>query len=145
VTDDELVARFAGHPVDLDSAAHYRGRLDRRLVMNRCAACGHWHHPPRPICPACWSEAVAPSDVAGDGTIHLAIFLHRGPPAPGVSYHPPYPVVTVQLDEQDGLRFTATVLGAPDGEIEIGRRVRLDWTERGGVPVPAFRLSGTGP
>ncbi|CAB4364073.1 MAG: hypothetical protein F2681_08705 [Actinobacteria bacterium] len=52
---------------------------------------------------------------AGNGTIHLAVFLHQGPPAEGVDYSTPYPVVTVELDEQPGLRFT-------------------------GTPVPAFRL-----
>jgi uncharacterized protein len=142
VTDGQLLSLFAGYPIDRDGAAHYRGRLEHRLLLNRCAACGTWHHPPRPICPRCWSADVVPTAVAGDGTIHLAIFLHRGPPAEGVDYATPYPVVTVQLDEQENLRFTGTVVGAGNDEIEIGRRVTLDWIERAGVPVPVFRLVG---
>jgi uncharacterized OB-fold protein len=140
VTDDELVIQFAGHGVDHDSAAHFRGRLDRRLLINRCSACGTWHHPPMPICPACWSTGVEPTEVAGTGTIYLAVFLHQGPPAPGVDYTTPHPVVTVELDEQPGLRFTSTVIGVPNEDVVIGRRVRLDWVERGGVPLPVFRL-----
>jgi len=58
-----------------------------------------------------------------------------------VDYATPYPVVTVELDEQEGLRFTSTVVGAPNDEIRIGRRVRLDWATRGGAPMPVFRLS----
>ena len=100
-------------------AAHLRGRLDRRLLINRCAACGRWHHPPHPICPHCWSTEVSAQPVAGTGTIHLAVFLHQGPPATGVDYATPYPVVTVDLDEQPGLRFTATVVG-----LDAGRRSR---------------------
>ena len=141
VTDDELVTLFAGHDLTIDSAPHFRGRLDRRLLINRCSACGTWHHPPRPVCPSCWSSDVVATEVAGTGTIHLAIFLHQGPPAEGVDYASPYPVVTVELDEQPGLRFTSTVVGAPNSDIAIGRRVRLDWIDRAGVPLPVWRLA----
>ena len=144
ISDDDLVALFAGHPVDQDSAAHYRGRTRHQLLINRCDACGTWHHPPKPICPSCWSTSVTPTEVSGDGTIHLAIFLHQGPPAAGVDYSTPHPVVTVELVEQPGLRFTSTVVGAPNEAITIGRGVRLDWQERGGVPLPVFRLKASG-
>jgi uncharacterized OB-fold protein len=140
VDDEALLARFPGTPVDRDTAPYYRARLARRLEMARCGACGRWHHPPRPICPACWSTDVRPTPVAGTGTIHLRTFLHQGPPADGVDYSTPYPVVTVQLDEQEGLRFTSTVVGADNTEITIGRRVALDWVERAGAPFPVFRL-----
>lgn len=74
----------------------------------------------------------------------MAIFLHQGPPAEGVDYATPYPVVTVDLDEQDGLRFTSTVVGSTNDEIQIGRRVELDWIDRAGMPLPVFRLGGAG-
>src|SRR5215213_7375243 len=106
ISDTELVALYAGKAITRDWAPHYRGRLAHQLLINRCAGCGHWHHPPKPVCPACWSDAVEPTPVAGTGTIHLAVFLHQGPPAQGVDYATPYPVVTVELDEQAGLRFT---------------------------------------
>ena len=70
----------------------------------------------------------------------MAIFLHRGPAAPGVDYRTPYPVVTVELDEQEGLRFTSTVVDAANEDIRIGAPVRLDWTDRSGVPMPVFAL-----
>ena len=144
ISDDELVTRFAGYQVDHDSAAHFRGRLQRRLLINRCGACNTWHHPPLPICPACRSPDVEPTEVAGSGTLHLTVFLHQGPPAPGVDYSAPHPVVTVELDEQPGLRFTSTVVGTENDQITIGRRVRLDWTDRGGMPLPVFRLEAAG-
>jgi uncharacterized OB-fold protein len=142
VSDEELLERFAGLGVDHDSAPHFRGRLERRLLLNRCGSCGTWHHPPKPICPACWSAQVQATPVSGAGTVHLTVFLHQGPPAPRVDYATPYPVVTVELDEQPGLRFTSTVVGAANDDITIGRRVRLDWIDRGGVPLPVFRLDG---
>jgi uncharacterized protein len=140
ITDEELLDTFAGYGVERDNAAHFRGRLEHRLLINRCADCGLWHHPPRPVCPGCWSTNVSAQPVSGNGTIYLAVFLHQGPPAPGVDYSTPYPLVTVELDEQPGLRFTATVIGAVNDDIAIGERVHLDWIQRGGVPVPAFRL-----
>lgn len=142
IDDFELVGRFPGYPLDHDSAAHYRGRLERRLLINRCRDCGHWHHPPRPICPSCWSSRLGAVEVSGAGTIHLLMFLHHGPPTEGVDYTTPYPVVTVELDEQPGLRFTSTVVGVPNDEICIGQRVTLDWIERGMAVLPVFRLAG---
>jgi len=138
--DEDLLARFRGWPVDRDSAAQYRGRLKRRLLLNRCDDCGTWHHPPKPICPACWSSQVTAMPVAGTGTIYMFVLLHQGPPAEGVDYRMPHPVVTIELDEQPGLRFTTTVVGSPNEAIRIGARVELDWIERDGAPLPVFRI-----
>jgi uncharacterized protein len=141
VTDEELVRLFPGHQLSHDNKTAYRGRLDHVLLVNRCGRCGRWHEPPKPVCPTCWSTDVVPTSVAGTGTIFMAILLHQGPPAEGVDYSTPYPVVTVELDEQVGLRFTSTVVGATIDEIRIGRRVRLDWAMRNGAPMPIFRLA----
>jgi uncharacterized OB-fold protein len=86
---------------------------------------------------------VTPTPVSGSGEIFMNIFLHQGPPAPGVDYSTPYPVVTVELEEQVGLRFTATVVDAGNDDITIGRSVRLEWRERGGSPMPVFVLTGS--
>ncbi len=143
VSDEELLARYPDLQIDRDSAPVYHAWLDRRLSINRCRDCGRFAHPPAPNCPSCWSWDVGPTEVSGSGTIYMAIFLHQGPPAEGVDYATPYPVVIVELDEQPGLRFTSTVLGAPNDEIAIGRRVELVWFERAGSPRPAFRLAET--
>jgi uncharacterized OB-fold protein len=142
VSDEELIARYRDQTVDRDTAHRYRGWLDHRVLINRCADCGRYTEPPTPVCPSCWSWQVQPTEVAGTGRIHMAIFLHQGPPAEGVDYSTPHPVVVVELDEQPGLRYTATVLGASNDEITIGRRVELTWFERAGSPRPAFRLVG---
>lgn len=140
-SDLELVERFPGVGLDHVNKHFYVGLLERQLRLNRCADCGWWHHRPKPVCPKCWSKNLVPTPVSGRGTIHLAIFLHQGPPADGVDYATPHPVVTVELDEQEGLRFTSTVVGSPNDQIAIGERVELDWTERDGRPHPVFRLA----
>lgn len=140
LTDAELVERFSYLQVDRDNAALHRGWLARELRMNRCVSCGRWHHPPRPMCPSCWSWDVVATPVSGRGTVHLLMRLHQGPPAPGVDYSAdPYPVATVELDEQESLRFTSTVVGCPASEVHIGMRVELDWIDRHGAPFPVFR------
>ena len=73
-------------------------------------------------------------------TIFMLVLLHQGPPADGVDYSTPHPVVTVELDEQAGLRLTSTVVGVANDEIGIGRRVEVDWAERAGEPLPVFRM-----
>jgi uncharacterized OB-fold protein len=143
ISDADLVKRFSYQQVDRDNRDFYRGWLARELRMNRCTDCGRWHHPPRPMCPACWSWNVAPTPVSGRGTVHLLMQLHQGPPAPGVDYSKgPYPVVTVELEEQPALRYTSTVVNCDPSDIAIGMPVQLTWIERHGAPFPVFEPAG---
>ena len=140
ISDAELMQRLAHLPVERDTAEHYRGYLRRELVMRRCADCGRWHHPMRPMCPACWSWKVEPKAVSGRGRVHLVVALHQGPAADGVDYaSAPHPVVAVELEEQVGLRFTSTIVGCAAADVRIGAPVELTWIERNGSPYPAFR------
>jgi uncharacterized protein len=139
-SDQELVDIWGDVRLDHTNKYLYRGLLEKELRLNRCADCGWWHHRPKPVCPRCWSHHLVATAVGGTGTIHLLIFLHQGAPADGVDYMTPHPVATVELDEQEGLRFTSTVIGARNDDIAIGARVSLDWTERSGRPFPVWRL-----
>src|SRR5262245_12454803 len=122
----ELSERLAHLPVERETAEHYRGYLRRDLVMHRCGDCGRWHHPMRPLCPGCWSWNVVPTAVSGRGTVYPVPLLHQGRAADGVDYaRAPHSVVTVQLEEQDGLRFPGTMVGCPAADIRIGMAVEL--------------------
>ena len=138
ISDQELLDVFPDMLIDHDNKEFYRGWLAHRLLLNRCGDCGRWHHPPRPICPDCWSRNVAPTEINGRGTIHLLIKLHQGPPAPDVDYSQPHPVATVELVEQEGLRFTSTVINCALDNIKVGLPVQLAWIERWGAPYPVF-------
>jgi len=92
------------------------------------------------VCPDCWSENLTPTEVAGTGTVHLAMHLHQGAPAPGVDYAKgPHPVVAVTLDGTDGVRFSSTVVDLPVEDVVIGMPVELTWIERYGHPFPVFK------
>jgi hypothetical protein len=51
-------------------------------------------------------------------------------------------VVTVELEEQEGLRYTSTVVHCPPDEITIDMPVRLTWIDRYGAPFPVFEPAG---
>lgn len=140
IDDEALVQRYPNFQIDHDSKHLFRGWLDERLLINRCDECQRFHHPPKPVCPSCWSTALTPTPVSGRGTVHLVMLLHQGPPAPGVDYaEGPHPVITIELEEQPALRFTSTVIDCPRDQIEIGMPVELAWIERSGAPFPVFR------
>lgn len=140
VDDATLVERFPWVQISHDSKHHFRGWLDRKLLINRCDDCEHMHHPPKPVCPECWSKALTPVEVSGRGVVHLAMHLHQGAPAPGVDYTKgPHPVVAVDLEDAPGVRFSSTVIDLPVEEVVIGLPVELDWIERYGHPFPVFR------
>lgn len=143
MTDKQLVAAYGARGVTRDNAEFYRGWLERRLLIHRCGDCRTWHHPPRPLCPECWSTKVQEVEVFGRGTLNLLVLLHQRPSATGVDYKAsPHPVVVIELDEQTGLRVTGTgtVIGTAPDAIGVGDRVTLDWSERDGVPIPVFRI-----
>lgn len=139
ISDEQLVQRFPEREITYDNANFYRGRLQRRLLVNQCTDCRYWHQPPRPLCPRCWSTNIEATEVRGRGTVHTVTLHHQGPP--GVDYSSPHPVVVVELEEQEGLRFTSAIVGVPAQDVTIGLRVRLAWIDRDGAPYPVFEPS----
>jgi uncharacterized OB-fold protein len=141
VTDEDLLDAFPGVRIDNDNAAYHRGLLDHRLVLNRCEDCGRWHHPPRPVCPRCWSRAVTPTEASGDGSIALLTVLRQGPPQPAIDYSDGHALVAVELDQQPGLRLAGTVVGTPAEDVRLGDRVRVIWRQiPGRAPRPDFEV-----
>jgi uncharacterized OB-fold protein len=136
--DEAMLAAYPREPIDHDTKHYYRGLLEHRLLVNRCDDCGWWHTPPAAYCPQCWSGAITPTDVSGSGHVYYSILLHQGPVVPGVDYSSPYPVATIELDEQEGLRVTAPIVHCDTADIRTGMPVSLTWIDRAGVPYPAF-------
>jgi uncharacterized OB-fold protein len=138
-SDEQVLDRYPKFAIDFDNIERFRGYLQHRLMVNRCADCGTWHEPPRALCPACWSMRVEPTEVTGAGTVGLATVLHHGTPTAGVDYEKGYVLVAVELTEQPGLRIVAPLIDETSPESAVGSPVELVWLERAGAPVPAFR------
>ena len=69
VDDASLVERFPWVQITHDSKHLYRGWLDEKLLINRCDDCSMYHHPPKPVCPDCWSTHLTPTEVEGNGVV----------------------------------------------------------------------------
>lgn len=137
--DDGLLDAWPGVRIDADNAAYYAGLLEHRLLINRCGNCGAWHHPPRSICPRCWSTAVAARDVTGRGRVAFYTILRQGPRRGGADYTRGHPLVAVELDEQVGLRVSGTIVDAPVEAVVLGMPVELTWPEGAG-PLDVLRF-----
>jgi uncharacterized OB-fold protein len=114
-----------------------------RLVLQRCADCGRFHHPPVAECPDCagapeWIEA------SGRGTVYSFIVDHRNM-VPG--FYDAYVVALVTPDEvdDDSVRLVTNLPGCPADEVRIGMRVRVTFDEvRPGVWLPQFERDESG-
>ena len=137
-SDEEVFAAFSGVPIDRDSIEHYRGLLARRLLILRCERCGYWIYPHRPMCPECLSWEVTPTEVSGDGSVFMFTLIHQQRDPGEGRLAEPMVVAAVELAEQRGLRYLASVVHCPAAAITHDMLVRLVWIERDGYPAPAF-------
>jgi uncharacterized protein len=112
----------------------WRGGSRGELVILRCASCGHWLHPPAPICSKCQSRELAPQPTSGRGFVYTYTVNHQ---AWTPDREVPYVIAIVELDDQAGLRLTTNV-AAPISEVAIGLRVAVAFEAVDDVYLPYF-------
>ncbi|MFF5439714.1 bifunctional MaoC family dehydratase N-terminal/OB-fold nucleic acid binding domain-containing protein [Streptomyces achromogenes] len=105
--------------VNRDNAGFWQGVAERRLLIQRCTACGTPRHPWLPGCNACGGLGWDTVEASGEGTVYSYVVVHH-PPVPGFDL--PYAVVLVELAE--GVRMVGNVVGVPYDEVRIGMPVR---------------------
>ncbi|TCM20475.1 putative OB-fold protein [Novosphingobium sp. PhB165] len=139
--DAEVFAHYPDVHIDRDNIAHYRGLMGGRLLINRCSDCGHWIYPHRPLCPACLSWNVVPTEVSGRGSLYMwtLIYQSRDPDTP---LYEPILTAAVELAEQPGLRYLSRVVGCPPEALRHDMPLRLTWIEEAGRNWPAFEPAG---
>jgi uncharacterized OB-fold protein len=108
---------------------------DGRLRFLQCEACGTFVHPPRPICPNCQSEAVAPVPVPGTGVVDTYTINHQ-------KWQPmldlPYVIARVAIDGAPGVYLTTNVVGCPVEAVDIGDAVKVAFEQHDDVWLPLF-------
>ena len=125
---DELTADFW--------AAAARGAL----AVQRCAECGRFQHPPRPLCACCGADRVPFVDVSGDARLVSWTVTHH-PVVPALAGHLPYACLVVELVEQDGLWLVSDRIGgsADVADLRQGMPMRVHFDDRAGdVVIPQF-------
>ena len=109
---------------------------DGRLRVLRCTDCGHYLHPPSPLCPKCMGRNLAPEEVSGKAEV-ITFTINHQPWIPG--FDPPYAIAIVELAEQKGLRLTTNIAACKPEEVTIGMKVRVVFEDASqGVFVPLF-------
>ncbi len=105
------------------------------LRFMRCQACGHYVHPPLPICPLCKCRDVRDEAVSGRGHV-LTYTINRQVWEKGLEA--PFVVAIIELDEQPGLRLTSNIVNCELAEVAIGLRVRVLFQHCEDVWLPLF-------
>lgn len=112
----------------------WTGGRNGQLLIQRCATCGLYQHPPLPICSVCHTESVAPVAVSGRGKVKTYTVNHQAW-LPGLDQ--PFVIAAVELDEQAELYVYSNIL-CPPGEVSSGMRVRVDFEPHDDVWLPMF-------
>jgi hypothetical protein len=110
------------------------------LAIQRCTGCGAFRHPPTPVCWRCRGFAHRWAPVSGRGTVFTHAVVHR-PFLPELEPHVPYAVVVVALDDAPGVRLVSNLVGAVEGELQVGLPVEVVFEDVSAeVTVPRFRV-----
>ena len=127
-----------------ESTPFWTGGRDGELLIFRCQGCGHFYHPPAPVCWRCRSFDVAPEKVSGRATV-AAYTVNRQPWIPG--FEPPYVVAMVELADEPDVRLITNVVDIAVCDVRVGLEVEVffeEWPARTGedenrVWIPLFR------
>ncbi len=112
---------------------------ERRLVVQRCAECGYYNHPPRPACDRCSAQRLAFAPVSGRATIYTFAVMHQ-PSVAGFEGEVPYINLVVELEEQPMLFMVSNLPHAELDKIRIGGPAEVWFEERSpGLVLAQFR------
>lgn len=112
----------------------WKSGKDGKLRILRCAACGHYQHPPLPRCPSCGSEDVAPEAVSGKGRV-ASFTINRQAWKPELEV--PFVFAVVELAEQKEL-YVFTNLLIPPESAATGMTVNVTFEQHEDVWLPMF-------
>lgn len=137
LSDAQVFDLFPETMIDRDNIDHYRALAAAKLVIRQCQDCGYWIYPHRPICSQCWSWNLQFKEVCGRGSVFMYTLIHqaRNPDEP---IWEPIPVAAIELVEQPGLRYLATIVDCLPHQIVLDMPVSLVWRPQNGMTMPAF-------
>jgi len=119
-----------------ETEAFWTGGAQAKLNILRCQSCANYIHPPRPICPKCFSKDVATEAVSGHGkivsfTINYQAWLPNMPV--------PFVIAIVELKEQQGLRLTTNIIDISPDDVRIEQAVDAVFEKHEDIWLPMFR------
>jgi uncharacterized OB-fold protein len=119
------------------------GCAEHKLLVQRCARCGHYNHPPRVVCPACLSTELVPTRVSGRGLVDTFTI----PIQPYDAYYAaqvPYTLAVVELIEQPHLKMVTNIVDVDPDLVRVGMPVEVVFKQVApGVTLPLFRVAAS--
>ena len=120
-----------------ESAPFWEALKERRLVLQRCAACDVVTHPPRARCGKCGGMEFVWQESDGRGEVHSYVVTHQAV-HPALRGYTPFATVEVALTE--GVRITSNLIDTPPDQVAIGQNVQVGFMDVGeSIVLPVFR------
>jgi uncharacterized protein len=113
----DLVAGLEPAPY---AAPWWAALRDHRLSVQRCQACGHRQHNPRPLCIVCAGTDLGFEPIDGTGTLLTHTTIRRAP-LPELREHVPYSLGLVELSH--GIRMFGALTAEHPDALRIGAAV----------------------
>ena len=118
-----------------ETAFFWAGAARDELLGLACADCGDLQHPPRPMCPRCFSTRREEVRLSGRGRVLTWIFPRH--PAPIGFTEPP---IVALIDLEEGIRLVTNLVDVTPVAITAGMPVVVSFAPTaGGRAVPVFR------
>lgn len=113
------------------------GAREGRLMVQRCAGCGHAQLPPAMTCP-CGRAELEWVESSGRGTVLAVSVVHRAPTEEHAA-RAPYAYAAVRLEE--GAQMITNVVGVDPSDVTVGMDVEavFEREDAAGQPWPDFR------
>lgn len=115
---------------DPDSAPFWEAAAEGRLVVQRCAACGHAQLYGRAACTACHGVDVRWEDASGAGTVYTFTVVRQHFTRP---FRDMGPYVVALVDLAEGARLMTNLVAVEPGDVRVGMAVRVRFEE--GLPM----------
>ena len=107
------------------------------LVLQRCASCGSFRFPPRPMCPSCRSTDSTWEPASGRGRVWSWVVAHP-PVLPAFADRVPFNVAVIELEE--GVRMIGNVVESANEDVHDGMAVEVTFEDvEDGVSLPQWR------
>jgi uncharacterized protein len=125
--------------IDKVNRPYWEGCREGKLLLPRCAACGHRWFPPAPNCPRCLSAELVWDPASGRGTLWSWNVFHQ---AYFKGFRDDLPYLTALIKLAEGPFMTSTVVNAAPGELRCDRPVEVVFEKiTDDFSLPKFRLA----
>lgn len=107
---------------DADSRPFWEGCSRGELLLQQCDACGHYRHPPNPVCPECLSTDATWTPASGRGAVYTFSVVHQALD-PAWAEDVPYVVAVIELAE--GPHMVSNIINTAPEQVRIGLSVQV--------------------